>query len=220
LPALRLSGRSYKVAARLSVWLLLAMGLVLTILATLFPRLPGDLPVAHWVQSLSTPRMDGLMEKVTLLGETYVAVASILVVAAVLALARHRRTAVAFLGIAVLEIMMEALKAIVDRPRPSGELVLVFESGTSGSFPSGHTYHAVVFGGLLLALVVSQIRQPWLRRSVTAIVVALILAVALSRVYLGAHWPSDVLGSVVLGIPSVAFLVFVWRRLPGGANAR
>lgn len=199
--------------------LLLAVGLALSVAAALEPRLPGDLPVAQWLQSLATPWLDTVMNGVTILGMTYVAGASILAVAVAFALARRWPEVAAFLGATVMEGAIQLLKSLIGRPRPPEELLRVLESGSSGSFPSGHAYHAVIFGGLMLALVVPGIRPRWLRSAVAALVLLLVIAIALSRVYLGAHWPSDVLGSVALGIPSVALLVYLCRRLGGRESA-
>ncbi len=199
--------------------LLLAVGLALSVAAALEPRLPGDLPVARGVQSVATPWLDTIMNAVTFIGMTYEAGASIVTLLVAFALARRWPEAAAFLGEVVMEGAVQVLKSLVGRPRPTEELLRVMESGSSGSFPSGHVFHAVVFGGLLLALVVPGIRPKWLRSVVAALLLLLVLAVAASRVYLGAHWPSDVLGSVALGIPSVALLVYLCRRLRGGASS-
>ncbi|MSQ22175.1 MAG: phosphatase PAP2 family protein [Dehalococcoidia bacterium] len=198
--------------------LLLAVGLVLSVAAALGARLPGDLPVARGVQSLATLWLDTVMKAVTLLGKSYVAGASILAAAVAFALARRWAEVATFLGTAVMEVAVQVLKTLIDRPRPPDELLRVMESGTSGSFPSGHAYHAVVFGGLLLALAVPGICRRWLRRALAALVLLLAIAISVSRVYLGAHWPSDVMGSVALGIPSVALLVYLYRSLGGGES--
>ncbi|MDO8750983.1 MAG: phosphatase PAP2 family protein [Dehalococcoidia bacterium] len=215
------SSRLTSRAALAGTGLLLAVGLALSVAAALEPRLPGDMLVARWVQSLATPWLDTLMKAVTLLGMTYVAGASILAAAAAFALARRWPEVAAFIGAAVMEGAVQVLKSLIGRPRPPEELLRILESGASGSFPSGHVYHAVVFGGLLLALVVPGIRPDLsgLRRAVAVLVLLLAVAIAVSRVYLGAHWPSDVLGSVALGIPSLAMLVYLCRRLGGGESS-
>lgn len=196
-------------------WLafLLLIALAVAISAALMSRLPGDLLLTRWVQSLATPWLDDVMEAVTTLSGRLVSVLTITVLAAGLVLVRRWQEGAAFLGIFALNGLLAGIKWVVDRPRPSEELVRVLESGTSSSFPSGHAYHAVVFGGLLLVFLVVRIRPVWLRRSVTVLLVGFIVLSGVSRVYLGAHWPSDVLGSVALGIPSVALLSYLCRRL-------
>jgi membrane-associated phospholipid phosphatase len=184
----------------------LAVGLALSLAAAVEPRFPGDLTLARGIQSLSTSWLDTVMKAVTFIGKTYVAGASIVTLSVTLALLRRWPETAAFLGGAVMEGAVQLLKSLVSRPRPPEELLRIMESGTSGSFPSGHVYHAVVFGGLLLALVVPSLRPKWLRSAVATLVLLLVIVVVVSRVYLGAHWPSDVLGSVAL-------LVYLCRRL-------
>ena len=70
----------------------------------------------------------------------------------------------------------------------------------SPSFPSGHAlYAASVFGGLAV-LVTARIRNPLLRLLIWFVAIALILLVGLSRVYLGVHYPSDVLAGYAIGV--------------------
>ena len=211
--------RTFRRTISIVLWLLLLVALALSVSAALMPRLPGDLPVALWVQALATPWLDTAMEAVTSLGGRLVSIASIAVLGTGFVLVRRWQEGTAFLGVLVLEALVQVIKVVVDRPRPSEQLVRVIESGSSGSFPSGHAYHDVVFWGLLLVLLVVHIRPLWLRRSVAALTLAFILLSGVSRVYVGAHWPSDVLGSVALGIPSVALLYYLCQRLKGEGSA-
>ena len=207
-----------KFASVIGSGILSLVALALSVYAAFEPRFPGDLPLAQWIQSLSTPWLDTAMKSVTSLGDPLVAVASVVVLAAGFALVRRWQEAVAFLGVLVLDSLLRVIKLAVDRARPSNELLRILErgvDGSGGSFPSGHAYHAVVFWGLLLVLVVGGIRPPWLRWSATLSLLAWILLSGVARVYVGAHWPSDVLGSIVLGVPSVALLIYLYQRLKG-----
>ena len=184
--------------------------------AALQPRFPGDLAVAQWVQSFATPGLDTVMEGVTLLAGTLVIAATLLTAVVTLGIARRWHDAAAFLAIAVLQGLVQLAKLIVDRPRPPDDLVRVMDSYTSPGFPSGHAYFAVVLGGLLMVLVLPAIRQQWLRRGMGALIVTVVGMVIVSRVYLGVHWPSDVAGSVLFGVPSVALLFYVRDRFKKG----
>lgn len=102
-------------------------------------------------------------------------------------------------------LLNTVLKLLFARPRPNLFPPLVVEN--SYSFPSGHTMAAAAVYGLLALLLWQRGRYGW------AIGAALwVLLIALSRVYLGAHYPSDVLASLALG---TIWLVIVWFTKTG-----
>ena len=92
------------------------------------------------------------------------------------------------------------LKELVDRPRPAGSLI-----DTSGqSYPSGHAAYAVIYTWLVLTVAV-RLRPGWTYGSaLIAAGIALTAAIGLSRVYLGAHYFSDVAGGWALGVSTFA----------------
>ena len=106
------------------------------------------------------------------------------------------------------------LKELAARPRPDAALALVEETGFA--FPSSHAVFAAAFYGALIYLL-SHWRafpdRPALRRTVQGVLALLILAVGASRVYLGAHWPSDVIGGFLFAGLCLAALVAVHRRM-------
>lgn len=115
--------------------------------------------------------------------------------------ARCRSTAIVFLGTilagAVLNVI---LKVIINRPRPLGAL-----TGTAlASFPSGHTIMVTLLMGMLPIAVYVVTSRRWARRAAVGLAMAVIAAVGFSRIYLGAHWPTDVIGGVVVGVMLVA----------------
>lgn len=100
-----------------------------------------------------------------------------------------------------------ALKLVLHRHRPLTEYVFNMTTPTF-SFPSGHALSATVVYGLLAYLAWTYLPQP-LGVLAVVIAVALIIIVGLSRIYLGAHYPSDVLGGWLLGCVALAIIVFV-----------
>lgn len=87
------------------------------------------------------------------------------------------------------------LKLLVDRPRPAMPLV-----GTAaGSFPSGHVIQAIIVFGLLVPALYLVTGRRATFRITTGLLVVMVAAVSLSRVVLGAHWPTDVVASVFVG---------------------
>jgi undecaprenyl-diphosphatase len=93
------------------------------------------------------------------------------------------------------------IKIAVNRPRPTADLVTIIEYAQFQSFPSGHvTFYLVFFGFLTYLMYRLSWVWNWLRWSVSLISLALIFSVPLSRMYLGAHWFTDVLAGFFVGL--------------------
>src|SRR5262245_19499534 len=100
------------------------------------------------------------------------------------------------LGVPLLE---SGAKHAVARPRPHQYFAAGPGLHPSHGFPSGHALAAAALYGMLLALLRSRVCSPGRRRVLTGAILFLILGIGSSRIYLGAHWPSDVLGGLALG---------------------
>jgi undecaprenyl-diphosphatase len=135
----------------------------------------------------------------TLVGEGW----SVLALVPLLAWARTRRFATALtVGVVAQAVLVWALKAAVGRIRPWIALGLPapFGSPHDGSFPSGHAAGSFCVAAFLaLALPVAWPGSRGRARLVTVVAAALAVLIATSRVYLGAHFPSDVLAGALLG---------------------
>lgn len=98
-----------------------------------------------------------------------------------------------------------ALKAAIGRPRPAESVVEVLLPTTGHSFPSGHVMLYTVFFGFCFFLVWSNLlRSPW-RTLLLIVTGALVLLVGPSRIYLGAHWLSDVVAGHLVGLTFLFF---------------
>lgn len=106
-------------------------------------------------------------------------------------------------------ILTTGVKEIVERARPSVEKPVTVSSGFS--FPSGHSLGSMVAYGVLL-LVFLPIVPPRSRRQVVVAVAALVVAIGLSRIALGVHYPSDVLGGWLLGGWWLLITALAFRR--------
>lgn len=112
-------------------------------------------------------------------------------------LLQHRRVETGVVAGAWLggQLLSLTLKLVYRRPRPTVFPPLIHASGFS--YPSGHTITAVMTYGLLAVVIRRRLPRAW-RWVSTAIAIGVVALVGLSRVYLGAHYPSDVLGSVLI----------------------
>lgn len=115
------------------------------------------------------------------------------------------------LGAITSVICYEALKQLFERPRPDISLHLISQGGYS--FPSGHALTAMVFYGLMITLICRHRRPGWLRWLFVALFAVLIFLIGFSRVYLGVHYPTDVLAGWSLGLClTLAFTSNLIRR--------
>ena len=190
----------------------LAGGLLLTLVIFFFAwsyaTFPGDQEALEQVQDNQTGWLETAASAVTRLGWT--PVSTVLMALTVASLFIMRRWAdslvVALSGIPIGVGIL--LKDVIGRARP--EYFITNSVPSSFSFPSGHSLFAMLFGGLLIVLIEELPVSTPIRRSMQTGLVLLILGVGASRVYLGVHWPSDVIGGYLFGI--VALLGLVWLR--------
>lgn len=157
-----------------------------------------------------------VMRDITALGSTFVLSLVTLASVGFLALAKDRRAALLVL-IAVLGGMLldTVLKLGFDRPRP--DVVLHAVAVYSSSFPSGHAMNSAVVYLTLGALIAANLEDTRLRFYVLGLAAVLTLLVGLSRVYLGVHWPTDVLAGWALGASwaTACLSVAVWLQRRG-----
>jgi len=165
-----------------------------------------DLMLSALASEMRNPTLDQLM-----IDASYLCVWQVLVaggVAASLWLLAWRRwfaAVVIWVSLAGNSLILWAIKSVVARPRPDQVQALLPASGYS--FPSGHTFSSLAFYGLLgLMLLLLSFRSGLLRSAAALGIAAISSLVGLSRVYVGAHWPTDVLGGWLLGIAWLSLL--------------
>jgi membrane-associated phospholipid phosphatase len=205
-------------AAALILAVMLGLGWVIT------RAVPGsglggfDLGIDVWLAEHRTPALDAASTVATdVCSTTSVFVLGFLAAAGSAALLRRWWPAVLFPVALVGELwLFLATAMIVKRPRPPVAHVDAALPPTS-SFPSGHTGAAICLFGGIAAVVVCTVRA-WWRWLVVATAAVLVIAVALARMYRGAHYLTDALGAVVLAVPWL--LVTLWAvhlaAPPGG----
>ena len=151
------------------------------------------------IEEFHSPARDRVALALTFLGGHTFLVPATVAVAAALALAGRRVSALLFAGVVVGGLLLEmALKIVYHRARPSLWPALVTEK--TYSFPSGHATMATLFYGGVAAVVLHLSRRPVVRAAAIAIATLVIFGVAYSRVYLGAHWTTDVVAGILIGL--------------------
>jgi membrane-associated phospholipid phosphatase len=198
------------------VWLgLLAGAIVLSVLAAQHDRLPGDLDLAQRLQESDFP---GLRPSkfVRLVTTTQVVLGTGGTAAVALWLFGWRKQAVVLVaGLATMALLQSGLKDLVDRPRPTADLVELRAGFSSPSFPAGHVMSPTVLYGFLLYLALA-LRLPVAGRVVVVGWSAFLLALTgPANVYVGVHWPSDVLGGYAWGAVLLLPMVYADRALAG-----
>jgi membrane-associated phospholipid phosphatase len=167
---------------------------------------PADGAVRDTLLALNTPVVVAVMRVITQLGHAWFLLPAMAVLLAVFAEARTRWWI--WVGVMVLAPIAEAtFKALIGRPRP-------FDP--SFGFPSGHATAAATFFGAVIYLA-GALRPP-ARTWVRVLAGLAIVLVGLSRVMLRAHWPSDVIGGVALGL-ALASAAALLGRPPRPAEA-
>ncbi|MHB1949043.1 MAG: bifunctional DedA family/phosphatase PAP2 family protein [Gammaproteobacteria bacterium] len=159
-------------------------------------------------RSLRNPTGDSVMVGITLLGEYKVLLPMAAGLFIWLAWTKRWHTAWHVFALAILTmISVETIKHLVHSPRPWG----ILQSPSSPSFPSGHaTFSTAFFLGMAL-LIVKTLKQQY-RRTIYTFTSLVIIAVCISRIYLGAHWLTDVIGGVLLGASILMLVVLSYNR--------
>jgi undecaprenyl-diphosphatase len=192
---------------------LLPMTLALTLAAAGPGILPGDVTIAHWLQTLPLPAASRIAWLGYVLGGGVFVIGVNLLLALALWWGGWERLAVVALGILVLRLLNPLLKLLAASPRPTLDLVLITEQAPGYGFPSGHAMSATLVYGGIIWLAELAIARVWPRRAVQVLAALAILITAFGRVYTGAHWPSDVLGGVLWGLIELALLALVAARI-------
>jgi undecaprenyl-diphosphatase len=158
-----------------------------------------DTAVLRWLGTHHTPTLTTIMTEVTPLGTGIVVLTVVGITTAFLWHTEHKHSARMLLAATAGNILLNnVLKLFFDRARPS-----VFEWQThaaSSSFPSGHAMSATVVYGTVAYLLARLQKHGWARAITLSFAVVMVALICLTRLYLGVHYPSDVLGGIIIGL--------------------
>jgi len=181
------------------------------------PLVRADLRVMSFLRTLREPAYDPVMLFLTYLGNWQVIMAGAVIFAVLMYSSRQWWWLSAFAtSILGEQLLSQATKLAFHRDRPNLDSALLPAAG--GSFPSGHALVAFAFYGFIACYAAGQTRSWWVKMLIFASIIPVILGIGFSRVYLGVHWPSDVIASFALGPAWVATVLVVfslsWRQAP------
>ena len=168
-----------------------------------------DDPVRNAVISTRSDWLTPVMKAITYMGnwQTITVICLIL-----LAFRKTRLTYGVPLSIGALFVSLanKGIKAIVMRPRPDQAMFLIEQGGWS--FPSGHSITSMFFYGMAIWLIRRNVTDPRLADILTVLLAIPMVLIGVSRVYLGVHYPTDVLAGWCLGVLVIAAIAEIIKR--------
>lgn len=175
-----------------------------------------DLYVSAWLQNRQGDLMDSVMKGLSWLGSVPVAFCMICTAALFFILTGKKGEALLIFSTVLTGAVSWTLKMLINRSRPSTDFVRVVEETHYQSFPSGHVLFYTVFFGLLSLVVYYDGK---ITKAVKAVLISLFVFIlvfgAVSRVYLGAHWFTDILGGLIIGTQFLLLARWVYLKKKG-----
>ncbi len=197
--------------------LALSLFALLAVAAKEQPYFPGDIEITHALQSFRSPLLDQFMEFIGLAGSPpQTLILNVLFVLIVWLYRMKPEALTLFLSIPIIGTIGTWIRCGINRPRPSADLVnLIGElKDRNCSFPSGHTVNFVVVLGFLIFVGMTRLKPSWHRNLLLSIYALYIVLMGLSRIYVGDHWTSDVIGGLLLGSVFLMWMIvfYEWIR--------
>jgi undecaprenyl-diphosphatase len=171
-----------------------------------------DESVIRWLGAHHTGTLDAIMVEITALGTGVVVMMIVAVAALFLVLTQHKYSAILLVASAAGGIVLDGvLKLGFNRPRPSIFVPAVHT--VSSSFPSGHAMSAAVVYTTVAYLAARLHKRRWARWLVMMTAFVVIVLISFSRLYLGVHYPSDVLAGIAIGLAWAGFCMAVLEAI-------
>jgi undecaprenyl-diphosphatase len=159
-----------------------------------------DVTITRWIQSLEFPGLHTLLSFFGSMAAAEVGgILALVLVVLFLWFKARPLEALAVSAVGSLWALDNIVVNLVDRPRPTADLVQTWGAGFGYSYPSGHASAAVALYGLIAFLVFVNIKDRLIRSLAIGSAFFMVAMVSLSRLYFAAHWPSDMLGGYLMG---------------------
>ena len=198
--------------------ILLALFALLAVWVAYHPVLAIDVTITRAFQENQSPWLRYTMIAASYIGNVSALSLGLIVLAAVLFwMVDLRLEAIMVVVVSAVSALLNWLiKLVVARPRPSAGLVEVIQATSGQSFPSGHVMSYVAFWGLLFSLgVILFTGKRWWRTALLIISALFVALVGPSRIYLGDHWATDVLGAYLIGGLLLGLSLWIYLNLRG-----
>jgi membrane-associated phospholipid phosphatase len=205
------------------LWLLSGAAMI-SFIARYTDFFPGDMAITKALQKRRSPLVRRFMVGISEIGFPTLGIPLTICIASVFWALRFRLEALFILLTSSSNLLNALVKRLIKRPRPTHELVTVVRVINEPSFPSGHVMHYTNFFGLLIYLLATNWRSGKLRNTLITICSALIVCIGPSRIYLGAHWPSDVMAGYLYGglwfggLMTLYLRIKAWIHPPTGST--
>ncbi|MBE9045752.1 phosphatase PAP2 family protein [Pleurocapsales cyanobacterium LEGE 10410] len=161
-----------------------------------------DKIILLWIHSFANPTLDRIMQTITRLNDPKTAVVLVLIAVTLLLWRQYyQEVKIFFINCAGGVILSYGLKSVFGKTRPDLWQSAIEE--VSFSYPSGHALGATVLYGFLAYLLAT--RYPQFSWAIYSIAISIIGAIGLSRLYLGVHWPTDIIGGYGIGFLWLTF---------------
>jgi membrane-associated phospholipid phosphatase len=186
--------------------------LILAVLAKTVAYFTFDVTITQAVQTFNAGWFGGLMAALSWIGfppQAYLITVLILLFLYVSGL--KWETVVACGSIIGSSALGLGIKILIDRPRPSANLVNVISQLHDFSFPSGHVLFFTVFFGFLFFLAYTLFKHAWWRTLMLVVLGAMVALIGPSRIYEGQHWASDVAAAYLLGSVWLSLTILCYR---------
>ena len=169
-----------------------------------------DEPIIDFVQGVEAPWLTTVMRMFTDIGSTTAVLVLGVVALGILLMKEYRSQAILFvIALAGTGILNQTLKLIFKRERP--DLNRLIDIG-GYSFPSGHTMIAFSLYTILTYIIWRNLKSSWSRIGIAVLAVFMIIMIAVSRIYLGVHFPSDIVGGFLASSVFLFLIIGIYQR--------
>jgi len=180
------------------------------------PVLGVDVTITREFQENQNPWLSGLMTAVSYIGyQLWLSIGLVVLAALIFWVVDLRLEAITIAIVYSFSGILDAvIKIFVGRPRPNASLVEVFRTVSGQSFPSGHVMSYVAFWGVLFTFgVILFDGLRWWRIALLVVSAFFVVIIGPSRIYLGAHWATDVLGAYLIEVALIGIALFIYLQL-------